>query len=241
MMTWWQAHQKTATYNRDFRERGLENVRQQIKHSTFAPEKHKAAERWVNQEDHKHQRWALFLSAIAIAISASALAVTGWAAMNASKADRAWVGPATMRLSHRPAAGQELRFYLEYQNTGRQPAQDVFVEMDSYRYNRQMTGDIAERSKRYLARCKSSNPSGDRLTIFPGKGTFEAYRVGEQFVTSEVINGSDVILIDGCMVYRTLNEIHRTAFCFQYDVQNARDDEDGKPVMNLCNHGHYAD
>ena len=38
----------------------------------------------------------------------------------------------------------------------------------------------------------------------------------------------------------TMNEVHRTAFCFKYDAKNAQEDDNGRPVMNSCNHGHYA-
>jgi hypothetical protein len=241
MGAWLKAWRKRAAYERDFRERGLENVRQQIKGAMFSPEKHQAAEKWVYREDHRYQRWALIFSATAVAISASALIVTSWAAMNASKADRAWVGPTTIRLSQKPAIGKEVRFTLEYQNSGRQPALDFFYEPDSYSFNREMTRDAAARANAYIDRCKAFNPGSNKLTIFPGKGTSEVYAVPKTFVTEAVASGKEVVLINGCFVYRTLTEVHRTAFCFKYDVKNAQEDDDGKPIMTSCNYGHYAD
>jgi len=58
---WLKAWRVRAAYERDFRERGLENVRQQIKGAMFSPEKHRAAEKWIYREDHKYQRLALII------------------------------------------------------------------------------------------------------------------------------------------------------------------------------------
>jgi hypothetical protein len=56
----------------DFKERGVENVRLQILHANFSPEKHKDAEKWVYREDHRYQRRADTKSTIAIVVSLAA-------------------------------------------------------------------------------------------------------------------------------------------------------------------------
>jgi hypothetical protein len=228
-------------HRQEFQGAGAFHIRRMAEAGNYDSEKLKNAWDWLRVQDTKFQRLAFITSIVAIGISGTALWISYNSSENARKADRAWVGAATMRLSDKPAVGNELRFILDYQNSGRQPAQDVFYDMDSYTFNKNMTSDIAARATRHISRCKSSPPSADRLTIFPGKGTFEAYRVPKEFVTTTVTGGSDIIITDGCFVYRTLNKIHRTAFCFEYDAQIARGDDGGKPVMNLCNHGHYAD
>lgn len=148
-----------------------------------------------------------------------------------------------MRLSEKPAVGKPLRFFLEYQNTGRQPAQDVFYEPDSYSYNKEMAVDVAARTKRNVEECKSKQPNGGQLTIFPGKQTFTPYQIkkSNNLITRAVTSGSDIVLISGCFVYRTLDELHRTAFCFEYDASNPQEDDEGKPIMNFCLSGNYAD
>ena len=44
---------------KDFRERGVENVRLQIQHANFSLEKHADAAQWVYREDHKYPRRAV--------------------------------------------------------------------------------------------------------------------------------------------------------------------------------------
>jgi hypothetical protein len=147
---------------------------------------------------------------------------------------------ALMRLNHKPVAGEGIRFLLDYQNTGRQAAQDIDYYMDSYTADAAKPAEIAGRAKQNISRCKTLNPTDDRMTLFPGGGTFEPYLVSQQFATA-VASASDTIFVDGCFVYRTLGQVHRTAFCFKYAPEIAREDAKGRPVIDLCTHGHYAD
>jgi hypothetical protein len=47
---------------RDFKERGLENVKLQILHGNFAGEKDKKARRWVTREEQKFPRRMFFVA-----------------------------------------------------------------------------------------------------------------------------------------------------------------------------------
>jgi hypothetical protein len=67
---------------RDFEQRGLRNVRQQVEYVTFSPEKHREAEEWIDEQEHAldRERNALARSAnrratIALVISVLALVV----------------------------------------------------------------------------------------------------------------------------------------------------------------------
>jgi hypothetical protein len=235
----WIRHRQRLDHWNEFKTTGAYHVRRMADMSNYDEGKLKDARDWLNQQDTRHQRRAFWISSFAAVVSVLALLVSYYSYENARMANRAWLGPAAMRLSKKPGAGEELRFFLDYQNTGHQPAQDVFYEMDSYSFNKDMTPGIEARAARHIARCKNSQPSDERLTLFPGTGTFEPYRVDKQLAAAA--GPREAIFVDGCFVYRTLGEVHRTAFCFTYDLQNGRDDETGKPVMNLCTHGHYAD
>jgi hypothetical protein len=103
---------------------------------------------------------------------------------------------ALMRLNHKPVAGEGIRFLLDYQNTGRQAAQDVDYYMDSYTADAAKPAEIAGRAKQNISRCKTLNPTDDRMTLFPGGGTFEPYLVSQQFATA-VASASDTIFVDG--------------------------------------------
>jgi hypothetical protein len=47
---------ETRVYARDFRDRGLDNVKLQIKHANFSSEKDKAARRWIARQEAIWQR-----------------------------------------------------------------------------------------------------------------------------------------------------------------------------------------
>lgn len=246
-MSWlvahWERFQLRRRHFKEFRQTGVFDVRRQADAGILEAEKLNDARLWLRTEDTRYQRWAFRISAIALIISAISglISYNNW--QNARYADRAWVGPVLMRLSKKPAIGKPLRFFLEYQNTGRQPAQDVFYEPDSYAYSKEMAVVIAARTERNVEECKSRHPNRGQLTIFPGKQTFTPYQIkkSSNLITRAVTSGSDLVLISGCFVYRTLDEVHRTAFCFQHDASNPQEDDEGKPVMSFCLSGNYAD
>ncbi|MFC7699645.1 hypothetical protein ACFQX9_23455 [Bradyrhizobium sp. GCM10028915] len=246
-MSWlaarWKRYWERCENFKEFEQTGAYDVRRLADGSIFSASKLRDARDWLHKRDTRYQRWAFCASVVAIVISAGAAIVSYKSWDNAHRADRAWVGATTMRLGEKPAVGRDLRFYLEFQNTGRQPARDVFYEPDSYAYRKDMTGDVAERARRHIARCMARQPRDEQMTIFPGRGTFAPYQIKKDsnLITEPVIAGADLILVDGCFVYRTVDEVHRTAFCFEYDASNPQVDDDGKPIMNVCLHGNYAD
>jgi hypothetical protein len=65
-----------GTYDDDFRQCGIENVKLQIKHANFAPEKDEAARKWVAAEEQKWPR-RQFQLAIVTATVMAIIAVVG--------------------------------------------------------------------------------------------------------------------------------------------------------------------
>lgn len=67
---------------RDFEERKLRNVKQQVEHANFAPDKHKHAQEWIDEQEHRFDRernaiarsanrratWALVISVLALVV-----------------------------------------------------------------------------------------------------------------------------------------------------------------------------
>ncbi|MGV7219652.1 hypothetical protein [Bradyrhizobium sp. UFLA05-112] len=247
-MAWLRARLDRRRRRRDnwkeFEAVGVDQLRRRVENSIYTDEeKLTDARDWLHRRETRYQRFAVCISAASVLTAITALWVSYNSARNAVRADRAWVGPVSMRLSEKPAVGKPLQFFLEYQNTGRQPAQDVFYDPDSYSFNRDLAADRAERAKRHVEDCKQRQPNGSQLTIFPGRQTFTPYQIKKSstLITKSVTNGTDLILIAGCFVYRTLDEVHRTAFCFEYDATNPQVDDDGRPIMDFCLNGNYAD
>ena len=48
-LAWLQERRQARFYERDFKDRGLDNVKLQILHANFAPEKDKVARSWVRR------------------------------------------------------------------------------------------------------------------------------------------------------------------------------------------------
>ena len=56
---------------RDFEDRKLDNVRRQVAHANFAPDKHKQAQEWIDEQEHRFGRERN-------AIARSANRIAGW-------------------------------------------------------------------------------------------------------------------------------------------------------------------
>ena len=68
-----QALQEARAYERNFKERGLENVKVQVRHSNFAPEKHKAAQRWIRKRETIYLRIGVYLTIISLIVAVAAI------------------------------------------------------------------------------------------------------------------------------------------------------------------------
>ena len=56
---------------RDFEDRKLDNVKRQVAHANFAPDKHKQAQEWIDEQEHRFDRERN-------AIARSANRIAGW-------------------------------------------------------------------------------------------------------------------------------------------------------------------
>ncbi len=65
-----------GTYQDDFKQRGIENVKLKILHANFAPDKDVAARKWVAWQESKWQRRMFGLGVVAAPIAAVAALTT---------------------------------------------------------------------------------------------------------------------------------------------------------------------
>jgi len=237
---WWARYRLRREHRREFEFTGADQVRLRVENSVYMEQdKLQNARDWLYRRETRYPRLAVMTSTAAVIATVASVSVAYYNAENTRRADRAWLGPASMRLSERPTFGKDLEFLFEYENAGRQPALNVSYYLDSYTSREREVGS-GPRPLGHILRCRHVPPPRNiRLVVFPGKGAFEPYRAADSLLRDPF--GGEIILVNGCMVYQTLNEIHRTAFCFKYDPRHERRDAYGKPILDLCNHGHYAD
>jgi hypothetical protein len=62
--------------------------------------------------------------------------------------------------------------------------------------------------------------SGFNSFVLRYDGTQASLRdVDKLSVTDDLVSGKEIVAFKGCFVYRTLNEVHRTSFCFSYQAK----------------------
>jgi hypothetical protein len=180
---------------------------------------------------------------------------TGQAALDSAKvahesyvaSQRAWIGPIDAHMTA-PVAVGPLKVGVTYGNTGREPSPTIGVlipKIFSYAdWNNGVAVTAIEAIKNECLRTPI-NETIARIT-FPTTG-FASFNisydgtpqnirdVNKIAVTNGVVSGQEIAVIQGCFAYRTVNEVHRTAFCYNYQ---ARVSDPGH--LTFCNFGQAA-
>jgi hypothetical protein len=181
-------------------------------------------------------------------LAAIAAIVSGWIfynQLNEMREDRrAWVGPVSAGFPNGlPQVNNPGNVVVNYHNTGREPATDVFSDLNPY------IATLAEGLKgipqahiaEQVKKCQNSPPVIGAPVVFPTTPGFSSYNTSRMIegnlVDWDVLYGTRLIFITGCYVYNTLGATHRTSFCYRF--QNG-------PNMTaktwvFCSTGNYAD
>lgn|SRR6478672_11745005 len=77
---------------KDFEDRGLANVKQQFQAANFLPEKHRKAEKWIDQQENRYARRADIKSTSSLVISFFALLFAALSLAINWPAARQWLG-----------------------------------------------------------------------------------------------------------------------------------------------------
>jgi hypothetical protein len=133
---------------------------------------------------------------------------------------RAWVGPLSAGFPNGlPQVGNPGTVTVQYHNTGREPAIDVFADLSPYvvTLTEDQQGVSATHIAEYVGRCRATQPVIGSQVVFPTTG-FSAYTTARiiegELIDWNIMYGTSLIFITGCYVYTTLGIIHRTSFCF---------------------------
>jgi hypothetical protein len=162
-----------------------------------------------------------------------------------TSASRAWLGPLTATINS-VQKDKGLEGIVQYQNTGREPAIDVFQSVFGKTYpleswkNEEAAKDIGA----LASGCLAITDVGHGLqVVYPNTG-FSAYQIhfdtskapGIVIVDDDMIAGKTIFKVQGCFVYRTIETIHHSAFCYFYQGNYT-----SLPNLNICNVGNAAD
>ena len=154
--------------------------------------------------------------------------------------NRAWIAPLGLDLTGPIEATKNLPFNIYFSNVGKSPA--IVAS----------TGEVIILSKSVSAFQTSPVFAGPNLTCdnlqVPevGEITFHDDKkdhwnssfVDAKYVTPEILSGESYLIVRGCIRYRTIGELHKTAFCY---VAVKGDMKSSRTHTEACGDGNFAD
>lgn len=181
------------------------------------------------------------LANIVLAVLTYSLLKEGVAARGVSEralveANRAWVAPAGVYFTSPVQAGVNAEYLLEFKNTGRQPALNVYVDHTTQVVARDPTGSWVGTGKD-STRCDTKLANG---TLYPTDKTMgQMLTLPKEYITEAFLQGNTAIVFQGCFRYKTFDEIHRTGFCLYIVARPEREPQNWG--WNICTNGNFAD
>jgi hypothetical protein len=154
---------------------------------------------------------------------------------------RAWVGPDDAKFDGAPTVDHPIDYVIAYHNTGKEPAQGFQYDLDSFTATERedLKGVTAVRINSDMRKCVSKQAIVGAQVVFPTVG-FSAYNlrgtVSGDLVSEQVISGKKAIVIEGCFVYTTAEEIRHSTFCYFFKTGKTKPEQ-----LNICANGNYAD
>ena len=156
---------------------------------------------------------------------------------------RAWIGPRNARSDNVPEVGKELSIFLDYQNTGREPAIETVYDVEAFVSSEEddKSGALGGKVNAFLDKCKIMWRPAPAQVIFPnigGLGSSYALKktLRAEDIDQEIVDGHKFIILTGCFVYKTVNSIHRSSFCYYFKAKQMLPGN-----WNICTVGNDAD
>jgi hypothetical protein len=154
---------------------------------------------------------------------------------------RAWIGPRNVRSDAAPMVNMALDLYVDYQNTGREPAFNLTHSMDVFTatLEEDQNGTVDKKLAAFLNTCRSVNKADLGGVIYPSTG-FANYTLNfsikPELIDDQLIKGMKFLLVQGCFVYKTFDMVRHSYFCYFYKEGLT------KPAnYNICQAAQYAD
>jgi hypothetical protein len=139
--------------------------------------------------------------------------------------ERAWITPGTSPpfLARQPERNEPIRFVIPFLNTGKEPAFDLVVAIDSFTiepYNTEMA-NIVDVVVPKNNSCDNLKPVTGRA-VFPPSPVNTNYAIFEDSihgqpplrVENQILNGTRFYGVNACFAYNTFGKPHHTGVCF---------------------------
>lgn len=165
-----------------------------------------------------------------------------------SSGQRAWLSPSQAAFADGVAIGEKIRPTIYHRNFGKSPALFVNVDMD-IRIRPNESGHLSETTKKIIIddanACLRKNYGTVGAVVFPESLYSYKYDAigrdtGTPFYdiafTDRMVSGEDVVIIDGCINYKTMGINAHTAFCFYYEAGESKVE-----ALSICRIGNQAD
>jgi hypothetical protein len=156
-------------------------------------------------------------------------------------ARRAWLAPQSARSDRAPIVGRSFDVSVLTQNSGAEPAVDIFADAAPFTVALAEAGSPAvDRNIRdALNRCFATKPGERTRVIYPNPATANdrtTMSVKRELIDWDVLYGTKILVVPGCYAYRSGGQTHHSAFCFfyQHGFSNPSD-------WAICQGGNYAD
>lgn len=123
---------------------------------------------------------------------------------NLIAAQRAWVGPRNARSDAAPEAGKPVTVFLDYQNTGREPAIETAYDLDFFvsSIDGEAVRQVDHRVAAFQSKCKLKWTPNQATVVFPSGLTGSSYTLNQTLagdnIDQEVIDGAKALIFSGC-------------------------------------------
>jgi len=156
-------------------------------------------------------------------------------------ARRAWLAPQSAKSDKAPVIGRTFEVSVLTQNSGAEPAVDIFADAAPFTVALGDTGSPSvDRSIRdALNHCLATKPGDRTRVVYPnpsGANDRTTLTVKRELIDWDVLYGTKILVVPGCYAYRTGGQTHHSAFCFfyQHGFSNPND-------WAICQGRNYAD
>ena len=152
---------------------------------------------------------------------------------------RAWLGPTDAKVVSGPLeAGKPVTVDVSVRNSGREPARNVRWQPSKY-VSAKDDKTLDQKIDTTLRFCFGMPGLPLGQVIYPSAGgegfEFVLPFEGEE-ISQEVVDGSSVLVVQGCLAYETFGQTHHSGFCFFFNNKTTKPEH-----LNICGTGSSAD
>ena len=175
--------------------------------------------RWLWRHRPDAQQILAFATILLVMISYWTLVDLG---VTLERSERAWVGPIDVKLDGALQKDKEVKITVSVRNTGREPAIDVFQDINPFIVHKsEFSEAVSEKAmSEYVDWCLSQPSHRRQQVLYPSSGFGAGFDytniIDKALVDDALINGDDIILVRGCLVYSTFAKTRHSAFRFFY-------------------------